>query len=65
MGILGLVTSQTIQPRPNRAAIRTLRFRLQAQTAELATCTTAAMVLCVEQAIADTHRQLRDAGAAS
>ncbi len=49
--------------KPNRAAIRTLNLRLQAQKAELATCTTAAMIRCVMGAIMDTERQLSEAGA--
>ncbi len=40
------------------ARLRTLRMRLIAQREELATCTTDAMRKCVEEAIADTRRQL-------
>jgi hypothetical protein len=43
----------------NNAALRTLTLRLSFQRAELATCTTAAMTRCVEEAIADTRRQMR------
>lgn len=42
--------------------INSLRARLAVQTAELATCTTAAMVLCVQGAIDDTRRQLAELG---
>jgi len=48
---------------PNAAALRTLNARLAFQAAELATCITAAMRLCVEQAIADTRRQISALGA--
>jgi hypothetical protein len=44
----------------DRAAIRTLTLRLEAQRAELATCTTSAMRRCVWQAIADTQRQIAE-----
>jgi hypothetical protein len=47
------------------AALRTLNARLAAQRAELATCTTAAMRLCVEQAMANTRRQMRAIGVAA
>jgi hypothetical protein len=47
--------------RPNKTLIRSLRLRLEVQTAELSTCTTAAMRRCVEESIADTWRQLWDA----
>ncbi len=50
--------------KPNRLALRNLNTRLAAQRAELATCTTAAMTCCVEQAIADTRRQMRELNAA-
>jgi hypothetical protein len=50
---------------PNSAALRTLNARLAAQRAELATCTTAAMTRCVEQAMADTRRQMRELMGAS
>lgn len=46
---------------PNRTLLRSLTLRLQAQTAELATCTTAAMTRCVAESIADTERQLAEA----
>jgi len=49
-------------PRPTARAIKTLRLRLQAQTAELATCRTPAEVRCVKEAIADTERQLTELG---
>jgi hypothetical protein len=46
----------------NRTAAKTLSLRLAVQTEELATCTTAAMRRCVEEAIEDTRRQLREVG---
>ncbi len=49
-----------IANRPNALALQTLNNRLATQRAELATCTTAAMTLCVEQAMADTRRQMRE-----
>lgn len=44
----------------NALALRTLNARLAAQRAELATCTTVAMFRCVEEAMADTRRQMRE-----
>lgn len=51
--------------RPNRYLLRSLTLRLTAQTEELAGCTTAAMARCVLESIADTERQLREAGGLS
>jgi hypothetical protein len=42
----------------NRLAIKSLELRLAVQTEELSTCTTAAMTRCVQEAIAETKRQL-------
>lgn len=50
--------------KPNKTLIKSLTLRLQAQQAELATCTTAAMTRCVAESIEDTKRQLREAGVA-
>ena len=47
---------------PTRRLLKTLTTRLASQRAELETCTTAAMVRCVKEAIADTGRQLTEAG---
>ena len=44
-----------------RQILRALNERLTVLRAELATCTTAAMTRCVEQAIDDTRRQMREA----
>ena len=52
-------------PRPSKYLRRALELRLQVQTDELATCDTAAKRHCVDQAIADTRRQLAELGAAS
>lgn len=46
--------------RSNALALRTLNARLVAQRAELAICTTVAMTRCVEDAMADTRRQMRE-----
>lgn len=44
--------------KPNFLAIRTLRLRIAEYRNQLETCTTDAMRKCVEDAIADTYRQL-------
>lgn len=46
----------------NKAARKTLTLRLELLTGELATCRTAAQKRCVEEAIADTRRQLAALG---
>lgn len=46
----------------NRTLLKSLTLRLQAQRAELATCTTAAMTRCVAESILDTERQLAAVG---
>lgn len=45
--------------RTSARALRTLNHRLDTQRDELGTCTTAAMVRCLKQALADTRRQMR------
>jgi len=47
--------------RPNRLLVNSLRLRLEAQLAELPTCTTEAARKCVVGSIDDTNRQLREA----
>lgn len=47
--------------RPNKTLVNSLRLRLEAQLAELPTCSTDAARNCVCQAIDDTNRQLREA----
>lgn len=49
--------------RPAARALKTLRQRLDTESAELETCTTAAQTRCVKQAIADTERQMAELGA--
>jgi hypothetical protein len=48
-----------VAAKQNALTLRTLNNRLATQRAELATCTTAAMTRCVEEAIADTRRQMQ------
>lgn len=55
------MTNQAARRRPNKTLVNSLRLRLEAQLAELQTCSTAAMTKCVNESIADTNRQLRDA----